>query len=65
MLGKTYYPELLDTIFSRFCVGNNEYENSRFLDLPPELIAQSPLPERSQSRMMIVDRRNSSIRQAT
>jgi tRNA U34 5-carboxymethylaminomethyl modifying GTPase MnmE/TrmE len=21
MLGKTYYPELLDTIFSRFCVG--------------------------------------------
>jgi S-adenosylmethionine:tRNA ribosyltransferase-isomerase len=33
-----------------------------FYDLPPELIAQSPLPERSQSRMMIVDRRNSSIR---
>ncbi len=32
--------------------------------LPPELIAQSPLPERAQSRMMVVDRRGGAIRHA-
>ncbi len=30
-------------------------------DLPPELIAQMPLPERSQARMMVVDRRSGSL----
>jgi S-adenosylmethionine:tRNA ribosyltransferase-isomerase len=32
-------------------------------DLPPELIAQHPLPRRDDSRMMVVDRRAGSIRQ--
>ena len=31
-------------------------------DLPPELIAQEPLPDRDQSRMMVLDRRTGEIR---
>jgi S-adenosylmethionine:tRNA ribosyltransferase-isomerase len=33
-------------------------------DLPPELIAQHPLPHRDDSRMMIVDRKSGTIRHA-
>jgi len=33
-------------------------------ELPPELIAQEPLPDRSESRMMVVDRSAGSIRHA-
>jgi S-adenosylmethionine:tRNA ribosyltransferase-isomerase len=34
-------------------------------DLPPELIAQEPAPERSQSRLMVLDRRTGTIHHTT
>ena len=41
---------------------STDYQKSDFyFDLPPELIAQTPIPERDHSRLMVLDKKSGSV----